>query len=361
MSEKVRVGIIGTSWWVDMMFLPSFKSHPSAEIAAICARNRDRAAEMASKYHIPQVFTNYQNLIEKGDLDAVVVSTPDDLHFQMTMDALDAGLHILCEKPLALNAGHAKQMYEKADAVGVKHMTNFTWRWQPHFQYLKKLVDEGYIGRCFDAHFRFRVSFGREPEYQWRYDGQRSNGVVSDLGSHMIDFARWYMGGISKVNAQLASYVDRSGVDGKSLLPTNDSAFVNLQFDNGAQAMIQVSGVAYMGDRGGEINVVLHGASGTLEADHILFGKDAGATLFGGRHDEERFGVLTVPSNLQQDLNTSEFMDPYVKQSAGPRLFIDAILENRLISPNFYDGLKVQEAIDAALESHRTGCWVSLS
>ena len=97
----------------------------------------------------------------------------------------------------------------------VKHMILFTWRWQPHFRYLKQLVDDGYLGRCYHADFRFLGGFGRQSEYSWRYDSHRSNGVVSDLGAHMIDFARWYIGDVAKVSAHLATFVDRPGADGR--------------------------------------------------------------------------------------------------------------------------------------------------
>src|SRR5262245_49187467 len=119
MGEKVRVGVVGTSWYADWMHLPNLKSHPHAEVAAICGRNPERAAEMAGKYAIPSVFTDYREMIEKGRLDAVVVSTPDDLHYPVTMAALEAGLHVLCEKPMALNAEQAREMEEKAKAAGV--------------------------------------------------------------------------------------------------------------------------------------------------------------------------------------------------------------------------------------------------
>ena len=140
MADKVRVGIIGTSWWAEAMYLPSLESHPSAEVVAVCGRNRERGEEIAEKYGISHVFTDYRELIKKADLDAVVVATPDDLHFPMTMNALAAGLHVLCEKPLASNSDQAEKMYEKAQATRVKHMVLFTWRWQPHFQYLKQLA-----------------------------------------------------------------------------------------------------------------------------------------------------------------------------------------------------------------------------
>lgn len=356
MSEKVRVGIIGTSGWTEWLFVSSFRSHPSAEISAICGRNRNRVEELAAKYDIPEVFTDYQALLQQDNLAAVVVATPDDLHYPMTMAALEAGLHVLCEKPLALNAQHARKMYEKAEAAGVKHMVLFTWRWQPHFRYLKQLVDDGYIGRWHHAHFRFLWTKGRQPEYLWRYDGNRSNGVISDLGAHMIDFARWYIGDVSKVSAHLATFVDRPGLDGQPAMAANDSALVMLAFDNGAQATIQVSAVNHHTDMG----VLLHGDSGTLEAKHLLSGGESAITIQGIRHNEAQFGRLVIPDELQQNLDEADLLDPYLKQSVGPRLFIDAILEDRPISPDFYDGFKVQEVIDAALESHRNGCWVSL-
>jgi predicted dehydrogenase len=99
---------------------------------AICGRNRERAEEMAHKYAIPTVFTDYHELIDKGHVQALVVATPDDLHYPITMAALDAGLHVLCEKPMALTVKQAREMTEKAEKVGVKHMVLFTNRWWVH-------------------------------------------------------------------------------------------------------------------------------------------------------------------------------------------------------------------------------------
>ncbi|MCE7989546.1 MAG: gfo/Idh/MocA family oxidoreductase [Caldilinea sp. CFX5] len=137
MTEAIRIGVIGTSWWADLGHLPFLTSDDRAKVVAICGRHRERAQAMAAKYRIPQVFTDYHELIAKGDVQAVAILTPDDEHFAMTMAALDAGLHVLCEKPLARNAAHAKQMYERAEAQGVRHMTYFTWRWLPHYRYLR--------------------------------------------------------------------------------------------------------------------------------------------------------------------------------------------------------------------------------
>ena len=360
MADKVRIGVIGTSWWVDAMFLPSFASHPNAVVTAICGRTKARTEEMAAKYGIARVFTDYRRLIDSGELDAVVVATPDDLHYEMTMKALDVGLHVLCEKPLALNAGHAKEMFEKAEAQQLKHMTLFTWRWQPHFLFLKELLDDGYIGRYFHTSFSFLGGFGRGKDYRWRADGRRSNGILSDLGAHMIDFARWYIGDIDKVCAQLCSFVDVDSDNDTPLVLTNDAAILLLQMANGAQVTIEVSAVAELGDRGTTIAARFYGELGTLEADQIFFGPQAGGHVRGITDKEESLRPLEIPKKLSEGLDLGNPFAPFSKHAVGPRLFVDSIIEDKPITPNFYDGWKVQEAIDAALKSQNEKRWVKV-
>ncbi len=354
MAEHVRVGIIGTSGWTDWIFLPSFASHPAAEVVAICGRQRERAEALARQFDIPRVYTDYRQLIAEGGLDAVVVAAPDDLHYRMTMDALDAGLHVLCEKPLALNVENAHEMWQRAEAAGVMHFVLFTWRWQPHFSYLKQLVDEGYLGRCYQAQFRFMGGFSRHPHYTWRVDGRRANGVVSDLGAHMIDFARWYVGEVAAVSAHLSSFIAHPSAGDQPLVRNNDAALVTLQFENGAQGIIQVSVLAHQELT---LEVVLHGEGGTLEARHVFSGADAGTTLRGRRQDESYLSDLVVPAALLPAPHMDHLLAPYLGQSVGPRLFVDSIIENRLASPNFYDGYRVQQVINAALDSHRSRSW----
>lgn len=359
MSDPVRVGVIGTSAFAEMVHLSNLKSHPQAEIAAICGRNPDRAREMAKKYEIPLVFTDYREMIEKGDLHAIEVIAPDDLHYPMTMDALDAGLHVLCEKPLALNAEQAKAMYDKAEVAGVVHMTFFTYRWLPFHRYLKQLVQDGHIGRCIHCYMRYVGGYGRGPQYRWRWDRQRANGAVGDLGSHMIDFARWYVGDIGAVSAQLDGFVARPGLDGKPVDPSNDAAMLLLRFQNGAQGLIHLSAVAHVGDRVLDQHITLYGESGTFELDFTF----AGTRLACVREGEKQFGTLDIPIELWANGDPSDLrqaFEVFRHQSAGDRLFVDAILEDRPVTPSFYEGFKVQQVIDAAIASDQSGTWVSL-
>ena len=117
MADQVRLGVIGTSWYTDAVLLTVLSAHPGATVAALCGRNRERAEEMAGKHGVPAVFADYREMYERAGLDAVVVASPDDLHFAMTMDALDAGLHVLCEKPMALTLADARAMLARAEAA----------------------------------------------------------------------------------------------------------------------------------------------------------------------------------------------------------------------------------------------------
>jgi predicted dehydrogenase len=93
-TERVRVGVVGTSRFAEILHLAPLQSHAGAEVVALCGRNREHAQEVATKYGIPQVVPDWRELIERGNLQALVVVTPDDLHHPMVMAALDAGLHV---------------------------------------------------------------------------------------------------------------------------------------------------------------------------------------------------------------------------------------------------------------------------
>jgi predicted dehydrogenase len=355
-EKKVRIGIIGTSWWVDLMYVPSLGSHPSAEVVAVCGRNEMRAREIAAKFGASLTFQDYRQLIAGGTCDAVVIAAPDDLHCEMVLAALDAGLHVLCEKPLAGNAADAALMHARAVAAGVKHMVLYTWRWQPHWRYVKHLIDGGYLGRCLHAEFRFLGGFALEPYYKWRFDGRRANGVIGDLGSHMIDFAQWYLGEIAAVSADLHTFTDQAATASPPPLPANDAACLSLSFTSGTHATILASAVSLLGDEGVRVTASLFGDEGSLEIQHPYFGIRSGAVIRGIRKGEPAFAELPVPASfLAGKADPGQLFDPYVKQSAGPRLFVDAILHDTAIEPDFEVGVRVQEVVDAALLSSREG------
>ena len=362
MRHHVNIGMIGTSWYADRMHLPAMKSHPRANLVAICGRDQVRAQELAGKYEIANVFADYRDLLRLPDLDAVVIAVPDDLHFPITMAALESGLHVLCEKPLAFSLPQAEMMLAKAESAGVRHMTYFTWRWVPHIRYLCQLVEQGYIGKCYDAQFHYVGSYARQSGYQWKWDRRHGLGVLGDLGSHMIDLARLLVGEITQVQASLSVRVDKPSADGASYEAANDSASLTARFADGATGTIFLSAVADLGDLGQEHRIVLYGDNGTLEA----YADASTQTVRGLRKGGSEFRTLPVPESIllgidqKASLWREQFARLFTEQSVGTRLFIDGIVDDRPVSPSFYDGMKAQAVIEAAFESDRSGCWAEV-
>jgi predicted dehydrogenase len=361
MSDRVRIGIVGTSGYPELIYLPVFSSHKNVELVAICGRNSIRAAEVAAKYEIPHVFNDYRKMIEQANLDAIVIATPDDLHYVMAMDALGAGLHVLGEKPMALNVRQAKEMLDVAEHAGVKHMIMFSWRCLPHYQYLQQLIADGFVGTPYHFHLRFLSNQGRRKEYTWMFDPNRAAGALGALGSHMIDLARFFLGDITRVNAHLASRMEREGPDGQLYRGANDSALLMVEYANGAQGMIHVSLIAHTADRAREQYLSLHGGSGSIEMDWKVFGSEANLVLRGSRHDEEQFQEIAIPEEYLKGVKPGEIFSVFREHLVGPRLFIDAILNDYMPVPNFNDGFKTQQVIDAALESNASGHWVTVA
>jgi predicted dehydrogenase len=355
--------MIGTSWYADSLHLPSLTSRPNAVVTAICGRNQARAGEMARKFDIPNVYSDYRQLIESGLVDAVVIATPDALHPAMTLAAVDAGLHVVCEKPLALNAADARAMAQRADAAGVKHMTFFTLRWFQHTQFVKELVDAGVVGNRSHCQISYVHGNGRDSRYRWRLDGARANGILGDLGSHLIDLARWLNGDIVRVAANLGSFVQHFHEDGSPVTPTNDAALLNVEFANGSQGMIHTSAVAYTGGRGLEQHIVLYGDKGTVEADFSFgnFGGEAAQmAVRAASLPEGRFADLAIPAHIWGDVPQDQHTEVFNRMPAGDRYFIDCILQDRPVTPSLWDGVAVQEVIEAAILSHRNGQWVNV-
>lgn len=361
MKDIVRIGMVGTSPYAEG-HLGTLTSHSQAKVTSICGRNQERAAEVAGKYAIKQVYSDYRKMIEQGNLDAVIVATPDHLHHPITMAALYAGLHVLCEKPLATNAQQAKEMLDKAESAGLVHMTMFTWSWVPEYRQIVELLTKGFIGQVRDVNLSWLLSFLRGPEYTWRIDAVSSHGVLSDVGSHMIDLARRFAGEITGVAAHLTSQVPRPKPDGQSYTPACDSAVLLLEFAGGAHGTMQLSYTSHLAEGNpGEHRIDLYGSEGTIRAYTNL----ATSSLVGARENEDVFQPIPVEERFRGNLDpTLPFADRFFPlfntQSIGSRQFVDAILGKGKVTATFEDGWKACLVIDAAIESHRAGIWVAV-
>jgi predicted dehydrogenase len=194
-------------------------------------------------------------------------------------------------------------------------------------------------------------------------DGARANGILGDLGSHLIDLARWLNGDIVRVAARLGSYVQHVHEDGSLVAPTNDAALLTVEFANGSQGTIHASAVAYTGGRGLEQHITLYGDKGTVEADFNFanFG-GAGATMVvrTASTPDGLFTELPIPDSIWGDVPRDQNTEVFNRMPAGDRYFVDCILEDRPVTPSLWDGVAAQEVMEAAIASHRTGQWVTV-
>lgn len=358
MSNRVRVGVVGTSWWTDAMYLPPLSNHPSADVIAVCGRNATRANEFAKKWNIPKSFTDFSAMLAQ-DLDAVIVASSNKSHYEYTMQALERGLHVLCEKPLAMNLSQAREMTALAQRKGVKHMVPFTYSFMPTTRFLKQLLDQNYIGKPYHLNMRYYAGYARSGEYLWRFDtSEAGSGVLGDLGPHWLYLARMFFGDIKAVTCVLGYNVQRQDkTDGQSYPRGDDSAMMLLQFASGAQGNIHVSAVCHEGTPFGQTHhIELHGSDGTL---YSYTDWDKTQEVRGAKASEGMPKVLEIPDSIwgkaRRDTVHNTYRDVFRVEDNMTRGFITAILEDKPVSPNFVDGLRIQQITDAAILSAKEG------
>lgn len=361
MADKVRLGIIGTSGWAEMLYFGVLRDCKDAEIAAVCGRGGERLAEVADRYGVAHTHSGYRDLLARTDLDAVAIVVPDDLHKQVTLAAIERGLHVLCEKPLANSAADARQMLDAANKAGVNHMVMFTWRWQPHFQYVRSLVDGGVFGRIYRTQLSFITNFAHDNKYQWRLDPKRANGVIGDLGSHLFDLSRWLFGDeIVSLSADLGTAVPRGAIAGHADVSGNDFAHATFRYASGAQGTADVTVVSHDGDRLVQHILRIEGERASLELEHAVFGATPELRIRMYEHGGKST-MLAVPGEFYHGTDPANPLGIYHSESAGVRRFVSDIVNRRSAQPNFEDGWRAQQLVDAALRSSRDRVWVSIA
>ncbi|MYD09343.1 MAG: Gfo/Idh/MocA family oxidoreductase [Chloroflexi bacterium] len=361
MTDKlVSVGVVGTSWWADAMHLPALDSHPGARMLAICGRDRANARKIAETWGIPQVYTDYAEMIERADLDAVVISTPNSTHYPIAMKAMERGLHALCEKPIAMTYAQAREMAEAAEAKQLKTLVPFTYRYMPTARYLKELIDSGYLGRPYHLNMRYYTGYARHGDYRWRFDRKIAGaGVVGDLGPHFLYLADWFFGEITAISCRLSYTAPRPPLDpqGNAYEVLDDACMLTVEFANGAFGMIHCTALCYEDTPFGQTHhMEFHGSEGTLYS-HTDWDKTQ--QVKGARVGEGRVSELPIPDriwgNARRDTVHNTYRDMFRSEDFMIRGFINAIINDSALSPDFHDGARMQRLISAAVQSHETG------
>ena len=371
--DEVRVGIIGPSWWVDYWHLAAIKNHPAAEIHAVCGGKERAPGDVTHKYGVQaRYFTDYDQMLDCIPLDGVVVCTPNNMHHPATMAALARNLNVCCEKPVALNAKQAKEMADTARERGLLGMTNFPYRDNPAVQEMRRRIESGYLGKILHVSGQYHGGFGLKQSPNWRAFRDRSGaGILGDLGSHLIDLARFVTGDeFAAVSAHSLTVLHGDkGIE--SMVRTEDPrvgarnddscAFLS-EFKSGAQGIFHTSWIAYQGAYRQRQELEIYGSEGRLHfnADH------SGTILRGMRTGtDERWQVLPVENIvLPQDGKEDEdwFRPGRNNETSTTYRWLDAIYNRAsTISPSLDDGYRAQLVIDAVIQASAERRWVDIA
>lgn len=333
----VRAGVVGLG--MGRTHARAYAASKRAELVALCDMNEALLAEYKAQYPQATAYTSYEEMFAQAELDAVSIALPNYLHAPVTIAALNAGLHVLCEKPMALNTELAQSMLAASQATGKKLMIHFNYRYSPQSQFLKRYVDEGHLGQIYYARTRWLRSRGIPKLGGWfgikRLSG---GGPLIDLGVHRLDLAMWLMG-YPKATAVSASAFN--------LLGTRLAQEQGAQFD----CEDLVSAHVRLGN-GATLNLEVSWAGGTDRREDMLtgvYGTD-GAVIQRNTGQGYDFECLALDDAAGQLVRVEPQTLPDKVPSAVDD-FIDCVADDRAPTTSAENGLELMRIIDAIYRS----------
>jgi predicted dehydrogenase len=315
---------------------------------------------------VRRLYRDYEQMLASGELEAVCISASHDMHYEMARAALQAGLHVFCEKPLGMNSRQTGELAALAQQSGLKTMVAFTNRWVPEAQLARRLAEEGYWGQTFHYNVCQLASYGRPGGgWMWRADPRQGGGVLYDLGCHNIDLAQWLAGPLAAVCATLLNTSPTRLRDGRPVpTPTNDSvAFVG-RFASGGQGIFHISWTS-TGDR--LMRHEIAGSEGLLSLSlyHDVWMNQISGCPVG----QPALSPLPVPDDLQgviprevgTEADRAVAHEAFLLQYPSlVRAFLDCVRDDTEPSPSFAAGHATQQVMDAVLLSEREQRWVTV-
>ncbi|WP_347317827.1 Gfo/Idh/MocA family oxidoreductase [Rossellomorea sp. RS05] len=237
--KPLKIGVIGCGSIAKHRHIPEYMANEHAEIVAVCDIVKDRAEEMADQVGA-KAYTDYKDLLKDESIEAVSVCTPNALHAPISVDALKAGKHVLCEKPMATSTEEAEAMIVAANEAGRKLMIGHNQRFVPSHQKAKELISKGEAGKIYS----FRTAFGHGGPEGWSVDGKDSwffkkeeafIGAMGDLGVHKTDLMRYILG---EEFVEVGAFVETSS---KENADVDDTAVCVLKTESGTIGTLAAS------------------------------------------------------------------------------------------------------------------------
>ncbi|UJF32512.1 Gfo/Idh/MocA family protein [Paenibacillus hexagrammi] len=354
MTAVYRIGVIGCGGIANGKHMPSLKKLKQVQMVAFCDIEEERAHKAAAEYGTEgsQVYTDYRELLQDGTIDIVHVCTPNDSHAEIAIAALEAGKHVMCEKPMAKTAADAKAMMEAARRTGKKLTIGYNNRFRPDSQHLKKLCEEGELGHIYYAKAH---AIRRRAVPTWGVfldEDKQGGGPLIDIGTHALDLTLWMMNNYKPKVVLGTSYHKLSQREGAAnawgpwdpaKFTVEDSAFGMVVMEDGATITLESSWALNSLD--------------VDEAKCTLCGTEGGADMKGGlRINGEKHSRLYT---TEVDLHAGgvAFYDGATEDAPDVemRMWIKAIEEDAepVVTPE--QAYVVSQILEAIYESARTG------
>lgn len=340
--KTVNIGVIGAGGIAKNAHLPAYKACEQANVVAIADVNEVALEESKTKFEIPNAFADYHDLLAMEDIDAVSICTPNFLHKDPAIAAMRAGKHVLCEKPLAMNAAEGEEIVAVSRETGKQCMVGFVSRFGADAQTLKRFIDAGELG---DIYYGRAQYLRRRGIPGWGVFGQKEKqggGGLIDIGVHALDLALWLMGypkPVSVSGLSVAKFGTREGVVGLmgqwdvSTFTVEDFGAGFIRFENGAVLLLESS-------------FCLNMKPASMRQIE-LFGDMGGATIEPVAIYSEKHGVLTDLSPV------------HVPPTKGFELeiaaFVEAVANGTPVPIPAENGVVVAKIIDAIYESSELG------
>lgn len=250
--KKLRYGCVGAGGVADHKHLKHYSMFDNVELAAISDPRVDACETLAKKYGIQKTYENYIDMLENEHLDFISVCTPNYLHKPVTLEALKRGIHVHCEKPIAMNASEAQEMVECKDRTGKKLMVGLNNRFTNHAYFVKRLAESGELGEVYHAKCGWRRRRGIPGKGGWFTNSKLSGGgPLIDLGVHFIDLVMYFMGyplPVAVSGAVYSKFSDNTSLNssnyatgGEGVYDVEDLAVGFIRLENGATIDIEFS------------------------------------------------------------------------------------------------------------------------
>ena len=376
--KEIGVGILGYAFMGKahsnaLKKMPYIFWPPPAipKLVAICGRTEPVVAEAARRFGYSKYYTDWRDMIKDPEVQLFDNVGPNNLHEEPCIAAAEAGKHILCEKPMAMNAEQAKRMLNVVKKTHVKHMVGFNYRFIPAVLLAKKLIKEGSIGKVLQFRGVYLQEWIMDSTFPlvWRLQkSQSGSGALGDLGAHVIDLARYLVGEPTSVSGLAKTFIEErpSAEDPKKKgkVDVDDAFIALLKFNNGAIGSVEAS--RFCAGRKNYQRLEIHGSEGSIGFNLERLNE---LELYSRKDPQETQGFKTIL--------VTETDQPYIKYwwPQGHIIgwehtfiheihhFIDCIVNNKEVGPEgatFKDGVKCAEICDAILSSAEKQRWIDV-